>query len=525
MINTRWLLVGLSLVVLTIIYVLIWLILKFGPRFYRVIKSLIISAGLGLRQNEYVAPLLDRHTTITSFTKRRLDHDSFWGWPATVLGLAFLYVFCAFLGLIEDFITSDPIVAADARFNQLMVLFRSEYFVKIFLFITCLGRWQIVLSAALALSLIWWLYKKQRYIVAAWLALAGSTLVNTLSKLAFHRARPPYPVYIEPSFSFPSGHATIAVAFYGFIIYFLFRSLKKIIPRTLILLSGLSLILAIGFSRLYLSVHYLSDVWAWLILAISLVEWRFAAHKQPRASLADKVSRGYRRLIALALIFAELTFFIYTASHYNPTTPKMAAATPVLINQALDLPADFTWPRFSETITAAKQEPLSFIVAARTDSAFIADMNQAGWIKADPINDESLGRLIAAAFNTADPAAPLTPSFWNGEVNTYGLEKSTQLHSVRQRHHARFWKTNIQTRDGLTIYVGTASLDTGLKWGITHKIDPAIDLEREQLFQDLAGAQVIQEFHKTAFVPPTLGKNFTGDEFFTDGQVYVLILQ
>lgn len=214
------------------------------------------------------------------FVKKRFSRESFWGLTATGLSLTFLYVLFLLLGVVEDFIHSEPIVIADNNFNQLMILFRSDYFIKIFLWITSLGHWSAVTISALVFSLTLWIWKKKIYIIAFWLSLAGSTLINFLSKLAFHRPRPLYPIYLENSFSFPSGHATVAVAVYGFMIYFLFRQTKKIINRTLILFSGLILILAIGFSRLYLGVHYLSDVWAgyllgllWLILGICWTEW------------------------------------------------------------------------------------------------------------------------------------------------------------------------------------------------------------------------------------------------------------
>ena len=72
------------------------------------------------------------------------------------------------------------------------------------------------------------------------------------------------------------------------------------------------------------------------------------------------------------------------------------------------------------------------------------------------------------------------------------------------------------------MYVGTASLDTGIKWGITHQINPNIDAERQQVFADLQAAQVVATSREVPFVPAALGKNFTGDPFFTDGKLWYL---
>ena len=108
----------------------------------------------------------------------------------------------------------------------------------------------------------------------------GGFLVNYFMKLAFHRIRPPRPL-IEPlsNFSFPSGHATSGFIFYGMLVFLIW---KTNIPKVYKYLAGLILIsfaLLIGFSRVYLRMHYTSDViagfcigFAWLALSIWLLE-------------------------------------------------------------------------------------------------------------------------------------------------------------------------------------------------------------------------------------------------------------
>jgi undecaprenyl-diphosphatase len=99
-------------------------------------------------------------------------------------------------------------------------------------------------------------------------------------KLSFRRVRPPNPL-IDPlhNFSFPSGHATSGFIFYGLLVYLIW---KTNLPKPVKYLAGILLIgfaLLIGFSRVYLRVHYFSDVlagfcigFAWLVLAIWLME-------------------------------------------------------------------------------------------------------------------------------------------------------------------------------------------------------------------------------------------------------------
>ena len=108
----------------------------------------------------------------------------------------------------------------------------------------------------------------------------GGFMITYFMKLTFHRIRPPDPL-IEPlqSFSFPSGHATSGFIYYGLLAYLIW---KTTIPKQYKYLAAVILILfsiLIGFSRIYLRVHYASDVvagfcvgFAWLSLTIWLLE-------------------------------------------------------------------------------------------------------------------------------------------------------------------------------------------------------------------------------------------------------------
>ena len=181
--------------------------------------------------------------------------------------------------------------------------------------------------------------------------------------------------------------------------------------------------------------------------------------------------------------------------------------------------------KYTETLTGEKQEPIGFIVFAKSDEELIKAFTDSGWFLSDKIDIYSVSKLAKTAFlKQAYPQAPMTPSFWNKQVHEFGFEKPTDTNNARQRHHARFWKTGYIDNDGNGVYVGAASLDSGIKWWVTHKIDPDIDTEREFLFKGLENANALVDFKKQKFVDPGLGKNFSGDWFFTDGQVYIINL-
>ena len=131
-----------------------------------------------------------------------------------------------------------------------------------------------------ALVLLYLLLKKWKRALEIAVIGIGGFVVNYFMKLSFHRLRPPNPLIDKlENFSFPSGHATSAFIFYGLLTYLVWKTeilklYKYIIGTILILFS-----LLIGFSRVYLRVHYPSDVlagicigFAWLILTVWLFE-------------------------------------------------------------------------------------------------------------------------------------------------------------------------------------------------------------------------------------------------------------
>jgi membrane-associated phospholipid phosphatase len=115
------------------------------------------------------------------------------------------------------------------------------------------------------------------------LAAIGAEILSVGLKLGFERERPffPDPLATESTYSFPSGHASVSLAVYGTIGYIAARHAPSRGRQIGILVAAAGLILLIGFSRLYLGVHYLSDViagfslgLAWVALCVVLLHLR-----------------------------------------------------------------------------------------------------------------------------------------------------------------------------------------------------------------------------------------------------------
>lgn len=120
---------------------------------------------------------------------------------------------------------------------------------------------------------------------AIWLAARllqnGGAALNSLLKHLFVRTRPDLFRVVEATgYSFPSGHAMVSLCFYGMLAFFIVRNIKSLRWRLVIISLAVLLVVAIGISRIYLGVHYPTDVIAgytagamWLFFRISLLAW------------------------------------------------------------------------------------------------------------------------------------------------------------------------------------------------------------------------------------------------------------
>jgi membrane-associated phospholipid phosphatase len=190
---------------------------------------------------------------------------------------------CALIGFIV--VTRHIFVLKDENFDYRVFDFLKSYVSErnndIMLFITFLGKHGFLIPANIALIIFFLFIKKHRWytIKVPAIALSSLALMIVLKNL-FGRNRPDIPLLQEAKgLSFPSGHALMSVTFYGLLIYIIWNTVKT--PWLKWTISGLLLLLIflIGFSRIYLRVHYPSDVLAgfatgflWLVIAIFTVK-------------------------------------------------------------------------------------------------------------------------------------------------------------------------------------------------------------------------------------------------------------
>jgi len=133
--------------------------------------------------------------------------------------------------------------------------------------ITQFGGAMFLISLAAILGLA---IKNKKVALLIWGNLGISALLNQILKYIVQRPRPTeFRIIDESGYSFPSGHSMVSAAFYGFLIYLIYKNVKnKYLKWGLITLLSLLTIL-IGISRIYLGVHYTSDVLVGVFIAIS----------------------------------------------------------------------------------------------------------------------------------------------------------------------------------------------------------------------------------------------------------------
>lgn len=150
----------------------------------------------------------------------------------------------------------------DTKVTDFVTSFRSPELNNFFQFVTDLGDLYayIVVTTIVALFFFFKLRNK-RFIFQLVGVVILSALANIALKRAFNRARPTIEhLVVVKTLSYPSGHAMSAMAFYGFLTYLIFQIKMKRWLRAILAFIFISLIILIGLSRIYLGVHFPSDV-------------------------------------------------------------------------------------------------------------------------------------------------------------------------------------------------------------------------------------------------------------------------
>lgn len=224
-----------------------------------------------------------------AWSTRRLTPTRFAGLPLTLFALAAIYLASLFGGLVEDVLEAEEIEHIDKAIFTLVAPFRNPMLVAVFRWITEFGAMPALTAVAIVSTGFLWADRRPQYIAPVWLTVIGSQATTWGGKFIVHRPRPDFVLDVFAySPSFPSAHTTGAVAVYGIVAYALLRDLPTNRARYEVAFWSCVLIALVSMSRVFLSVHYPTDVAAgllvgvfWLLAGVALAETTRTALRVP----------------------------------------------------------------------------------------------------------------------------------------------------------------------------------------------------------------------------------------------------
>lgn len=225
------------------------------------------------------------------FLQARLSREGFFGLYLTLAILLLLAASWLFGVIAKDVVTGAPITVIDVRFSAWLEARPLALVVLLMRLVTELHSNWVIGIMTLALSAYWWKKRLRDRVLVFMSAVFGGMLLNEILKLLFLRPRPQFdrPYLTLTTYSFPSGHTMMATVFYGALAWVIWSRSNKWHWRFLAVAIPLIMMPLVGFSRLYLGAHYLSDVLgamaegaAWLTFCLITAEVAKARAKPRR---------------------------------------------------------------------------------------------------------------------------------------------------------------------------------------------------------------------------------------------------
>lgn len=240
-----------------------------GQDFFTQLSAFLKTIFKTLGQSFRVVAFVRRPHRGINFLKQRVTTKKLTGLPLSVFLVLIIITMLFWVGILKEIIISPSVIRVDADISEALVGAREKNVVIFFRIVSYLGSVFVLPFVVLVSSVLLWIKKKYQFIAPyIFCSIFGTGMILFLKSIT-GRPRPSIaPVYQERLFSFPSLHSFGAVLIYGFLAYVFISLTKKWQQKINVAFWVFLLILLIGFSRIYLGVHFFSDVIAGYILGI-----------------------------------------------------------------------------------------------------------------------------------------------------------------------------------------------------------------------------------------------------------------
>lgn len=470
-------------------------------------RIILVLAGATARKLEQVAGqiansdfylrLRQKSPILFSFLERRLSLTTRWGWYATIRFFLAGLLLGTTIALGLGAVNSKGLSYLDTALVNFLAQVRRPTTAEMLAVITTIGSPRVILSVALIASIACFFTKLRDSALLIFSSPLIALLTNCFVKLLIQRPRPLNDsAIVSQSYSFPSGHSAISTAFLLVTVYLIWQATQDRRVRIAWTSICLTLTLLIGYSRVYLAMHYATDVAGGLLIGLVgfILCSTFVTQFKHRESEPSTAKAVIATMAALAVVIGGSAYRPVAVISYNLGVP-LSRCVQNLPHLSAVLPH---LPRYATRLTGTPSLATNVIVVGQVES-LVQELHSRGWETVAP-----------QAFYTREIQAPVFPAFVQAEPARVTLvERSSD-----RRHVLRLWHTKWCVQDK-PVWIGVLISEKLKRRFLTleiYKVDADIDLVLERWCSTLSSCkcQIHHGFRER-------GLYHTTHPFFTHG--------
>lgn len=396
------------LLFIVLIWILFWLVHLFFKRICIVTDTIVAKIWQGLRRHaasRWIATLL---------ADPRAPHDHS---QLTLLLFAILCI-TVFVIILVNVVTHGILTVFNVPLFYFLTSLRFPALDKVMVAVTLCGEAKVVLPMAF-IVFIWLLAKRYWHVAINWIALLalGVASISELKKLVFS-VRPYIAAATLQTSSFPSGHTVLAVTLFGFLAVIIARELP-INKRKLPYFIAGGMVFCVGFSRLYLGAHWLTDVLAGIFLGLAIVLMVTVSYRRRHATaiVPIKFSVLVGSIFCAVWLAVGLTTFTKQMHDYALTFP-VVTITPADLLEAQDNIPLYRLNRFGHPIQIFNVRWLGRLEDIKQD------LIKQGW-EEQTVKNDLPGMVRTFAVTSVNHHFPLLPQLYHNRPAVLLLTKDT----------------------------------------------------------------------------------------------------